>query len=637
MTAAAWIQLVVLILVIVGGTRLLGPYIAAVFTTALDADAEDSEAALARVSDEADAAALLGAVEAVAVEVGATAGTTVTAVAAPAPPAPPRRPGLDRPHAPGDRVFGPIERLIYRICGIDETREQRWSTYALSLLAFSLLSVLVVYGLQRLQGALPLNPNGLKGVSPGVSFNTATSFVTNTNWQNYSGESTMSYLTQMAGMAVQNFASAAVGLAVAIAFIRGLIRRRCNTIGNFWVDLTRGIVRILLPLAFILALVFASQGVIQSLHADTVAHTLEHAVQVIPGGPIASQEAIKMVGTNGGGFLNANSAHPFENPNGFTNLLQIVALLLIPFSLTYAFGRMVKDQKQGWVLFCAMFVLWIGVAALAMGAEVNGNPQLTSRGATQVATSTQTGGNMEGKDTRFGPATCGLFAGSTTGTSTGAIICQHDSLTSLGGMAPMVNMMLGEVSPGGVGAGLYGMLIFVLLAVFIAGLMVGRTPEYLGKKIQATEMKLVVIYILAVPLVVLGFAAASVLLPGAKASIFNSAAQGSGPHGLSEVIYAFTSAGNNNGSAFAGLNGATTWYNTTLGLCMLVGRFVLIVPALAIAGSLARKQPVPASAGTFPTGTALFTGLLVGVIVIVVGLTYFPVLALGPIVEHLNH
>jgi K+-transporting ATPase ATPase A chain len=521
---------------------------------------------------------------------------------------------------------------VYRLCGIDERREQRWSTYALSLLAFSFVSVVFLYALQRLQGHLPLNPNHLAGVGPSTSFNTSVSFLTNTNWQNYAGESTMSYLTQMMGLAVQNFVSAAVGLSVAVALIRGLTRRRSGTIGNFWVDLVRGILRVLLPAAFVIAIVYAGQGVIQNLHANTTAHTVQHAVQVIPGGPVASQEAIKELGTNGGGFLNANSAHPFENPNGFTNLLQIVTILLIPFALTYAFGRMAKDQKQGWVLFAAMFVLWLGVAALAIGAETHGNPQLNKYGVNQATTSTQSGGNMEGKDVRFDPATCGLYAGTTTGTSTGAIICQHDSFTALGGMAPLVNMMLGEVDPGGVGAGLYGMLIFVLLAVFIAGLMVGRTPEYLGKKIQAAEMKLVVIYILAVPLVVLGFAAASVILYGAKQSILNP-----GAHGLTEVVYAFTSAGNNNGSAFAGLNGATNWYNTTLALAMLVGRFVLMVPALAIAGSLGRKQPVPPSAGTFPTGSALFTGLLVGVVVIVVGLTYFPVLALGPIVEHLAH
>ena len=620
MTAASWVQLGLLIVLILVGTRLLGPYIAAIFTMPADeASAEDRRTAGSSLHRSAAA-------EVEAAESVATGGTAVAvAVEAPPPPPPARR------RAPGDRFFLPIERLIYRLCGIDESREQRWSVYALSLLAFSLVSVLLLYALQRLQGALPFNPNGFKGVPPALSFNTSVSFLTNTNWQNYSGESTVSYLTQMAGLAVQNFVSAAVGLAVAIALIRGLIRRRSNTIGNFWVDVVRGVIRLLLPLSFVIFLVYAGSGMVQNLGGNVVAHTVEHAVQVIPGGPIASQEAIKELGTNGGGFLNANSAHPFENPNGFTNLLEIFTLLLIPFSLTYAFGRMAKDQKQGWVIFTAMFVLWIALAGLAMGMETHGNPLLTKRGADQAVTSTQSGGNMEGKEVRFGPATCGLFAGSTTGTSTGAVDCMHDSMTPLGGMAPMVNMMFSEVSPGGVGAGLYGMLIFVLLAVFIAGLMVGRTPEYLGKKIQAAEMKLVVVYILAVPLVVLCFAGASVILHGAKASILNP-----GPHGLSEVVYAFTSASNNNGSAFAGLNGATDWYNTTLGICMLVGRFVLIVPALAISGSLARKQPVPPSAGTFPTGTPLFTGLLVGVVVIVVGLTYFPVLALGPIVEHLS-
>jgi len=574
MTAAGWLQLSALIAFIAVGTRVLGPYLAGIYATGVDAPAK-------------------------------------------------------RPF--GDRFFSPIERAVYRVCGVDEKREQRWSTYALSMLAFSLMSVLVVYGFQRLQEWLPGNPNAVTNVKPGLAFNTAVSFVTNTNWQNYIPESTVSFLTQMAALTVQNFASAAVGLCVVVALIRGLIRRRSATLGNFWVDLVRSIVRLLLPLAFLVAIVYASQGVVQNMHANTKATTVEGSSQVIPGGPMASQESIKELGTNGGGFLNANSAHPFENPNGFTNWLQMATILLIPFALTYAFGRMAKDQKQGWVVFAAMFTLWIAVAALAMGMEIHGNPELTARGADQSVTSTQAGGNMLGKETRFGPDATGLYAGVTTSTSNGAVNGMHDSFTPLGGMAPLTNMMLGEVSPGGVGAGLYGMLIFVLLGVFIAGLMVGRTPEYLGKKIQAAEMKLVVIYILAVPLAVLGFAAAAILLKGSVASILNP-----GPHGLTEVVYAYTSAGNNNGSAFAGLSGNTDWYNTTLGIAMLVGRFVLMVAALAIAGSLARKQPVPESAGTFPTGTPLFAGLLVGVVVIVVGLTYFPVLALGPIVEHLS-
>jgi K+-transporting ATPase ATPase A chain len=395
-------------------------------------------------------------------------------------------------------------------------------------------------------------------------------------------------------------------------------------------------VRVLLPLALVFTVVVVSQGAIQTLRGPEAVTTVEGANQWIPGGPFASQEAIKEIGTNGGGTLNANSAHPLSNPNGFTNLFQMAALLAIPFSLTYAYGRMIRDQKQGWVVFGAMFALWAGSVALATGFEVAGNDEIGKAvpAVTQIAEDGQAGGNMEGKEVRFGPAASGLFAASTTGTSTGAVDSAHDSFTPLGGTAPLVNMMLGEVNPGGVGAGLYGMLIFALLAVFIAGLMVGRTPEYLGKKIQAAEMKLVVIYILAVPLVVLGFTAASVLLDSASASILPGH-QGT-PHGLTEVTYAFTSAGNNNGSAFGGLTGATDWYNTTLGLAMLVGRFFLIVAALAIAGSLARKQPVPASAGTFPTGTPLFGGLLVGVVLIVVGLTYFPVLALGPIVEHLT-
>ncbi len=532
--------------------------------------------------------------------------------------------------APGDRLFLPVERAVYRVAGVDPEREQRWSAYAFATLAFSVVSVLLLYLLQRLQGHLPLDPTGVKGVSPSVAFNTAVSFTTNTNWQSYAGESTMSHLTQMAGLAVQNFASAAVGMAVAIALVRGLVRARGGTIGNFWVDLVRGTLRILVPLSFVFALVFVSQGVIQNLHGFTTAHTVTHQVQHIPGGPFASQESIKEIGTNGGGPLNANSAHPFENPNAITNVLQIFLLLLIPFALTYTFGKMAGDQRQGWVVFAVMFVLWAGAAGFAMTQETAGNPHLTTAGAAQHVSATNPGGNLEGKETRFGSAGCGLYAASTTGTSTGAVDCAHDSMTPLGGAVPLANMMLGEVSPGGVGSGLYGMLVFVLLGVFIAGLMVGRTPEYLGKKIQAGEVKLVVLYILFVPLVVLGFAGASAVIGSARHAILNP-----GQHGFTEIVYAFTSAGNNNGSAFGGLTVTSTWYQVTLALAMLVGRFFLIVPTLGIAGSLVHKQKVPASAGTFPTGTPLFAGLLGGVVLIVVGLTYFPALALGPIVERL--
>lgn len=538
---------------------------------------------------------------------------------------------LELDGAPGDRIFLPVEQRVYRLCGIDPDREQRWNVYALSLLAFSVLSIVAVYALQRLQGALPMNPTDVDAVPAPLAFNTAVSFTTNTNWQNYAGETTMSHLVQMAGLAVQNFASAAVGLTVAVALIRGLVRRRSGTIGNFWVDLTRSITRILIPLSLVVAVLYVSQGMIQNLSGGVFASTVEGAVQWIPGGPIASQEAIKELGTNGGGFLNANSAHAFENPNGLTNLLQMFTILVIPFALTATFGRMARDRRQGWVVFAAMFVLWLGSALIAMQFESNGNPELADRGADQSITAVNTGGNLEGKEVRFGPGVTGLYAATTTGTSTGAVIGMHDSFTPGGGAVPLVNMMLGEVSPGGVGAGLYGMLLFALISVFIAGLMVGRTPEYLGKKIQAPEMKLAVIYLLAVPLMALCFSGASVVLGTGVSSILNP-----GPHGLTEVTYAFTSAANNNGSAFGGLTGNTDWYNTTLALAMLVGRFVLIVAALAIAGSLARKQPVPPSAGTFPTGTPLFAGLLVGVVVIVVGLTYFPVLSLGPIVEQLS-
>ena len=560
MSSAGWLQLAVLVVLLVATTRLLGAYLAGVFGE------------------------------------GRTA---------------------------GDRVFLPLERLVYRACGVDSAREQTWHVYALSLLAFSLVSVLGLYALQRLQGVLPLNPTDAGAVPPALAFDTAVSFVTNTNWQNYGGELTMSHLTQMAGLAVQNFASAAVGLAVAIAVVRGLVRRRSATIGNFWVDLTRGITRVLLPLAVVVALLLVSQGVVQNLHGFSHADTVAGTTQSIPGGPIASQEAIKELGTNGGGPYNANSAHPFENPNGFTNLLEILALLCIPFALTYAFGRMAKDQKQGWVVFAAMFAIWISAAGLAIHFEQQGNPAVQAAGAP--------GTNMEGKETRFGIAATGLFAASTTGTSTGAVNSSHDSFTPLGGAVPLVHMMLGEVSPGGVGSGLYGMLVFALLAVFLAGLMVGRTPEYLGKKVQAAEMKLVVVYLAVVPVVILGFAGVSVLLDGATGSILNP-----GPHGLTEVLYAFASAANNNGSAFGGLTGNTDWFNTTLALAMLCGRFLLIVAVLAIAGSLARKRQTPATAGTFPTGTPLFAGLLAVVVLVVVGLTYFPVVSLGPVLEHLG-
>jgi potassium-transporting ATPase potassium-binding subunit len=534
--------------------------------------------------------------------------------------------------APGDRVFSPVERLVYRLVGVDERQEQRWTVYVRSVLAFSVASVVFLYVLQRVQGALPLNPTDMGAVSPAIAFNTAVSFVTNTNWQSYSGESTMSHLTQMVGLAVQNFVSAAVGMAVAIAFVRGLVRRRSATIGNFWVDLTRTVTRVLLPIAFVGALILVSQGVVQNFSGGTDAHTVGGATQVIPGGPVASQEVIKELGTNGGGFFNANSSHPFENPNGSTNFLQMVLILLIPFALTYTFGVMAKNRRQGWTVFAAMFVLWAGSALAAMAFESDGNPLLTDRGVTQEVSATQAGGgNLDGKEIRFGAAISGLYAGTTTGTSTGAVIASHDSFTPYGGAVPLVNMMLGEVSPGGVGAGLYGMLVFAILAVFIAGLMVGRTPEFLGKQIQAPEMKLVVLYILAVPLAVLILSGASVVLGTAKASILNP-----GPHGLSEVVYAFTSAANNNGSAFGGLNAATDWYTTTLGIAMLAGRFLLIVPLLAIAGSLAAKQPAPPSAGTMPTDTPLFAGLLVGVVVIIVGLTFFPAVALGPLVEGLG-
>lgn len=535
--------------------------------------------------------------------------------------------------APGDRVFGPIERGIYRVCGIDAKREQRWNVYTLSLIAFSIASFLVLYGLQRLQGRLPFNPTDRTSVSPMGSFNAAVSFVTNTNWQWFSGEQVMSHLTQMLGFTVQNFVSAAAGMAVAVGLIRGITRMRTRNLGNFWVDLTRTLVRILVPLALVVTVVLISQGAIQTLRGDTVATTIDQTTQIteqhIPGGPFASQEAIKELGTNGGGPYNANSAHPFENPNGFTDVLEIYSLLLIPLSLVVTFGKLVNDKRQARVLLAVMAGILVLFTTFTMFAEQNGNPLLTTLGVDQSISTTQSGGNMEGKEVRFGAAGCGLFAAPTTGTSTGAVNCMHDSFTPLGGAAPMTSMKLGEISPGGVGVGLMGILINALLAVFIAGLMVGRTPEYLGKKIQAPEMKLVTLYILAMPFAVLTFAAASVLL--------NSAATyQSGAHGLSEVLYNYASTGNNNGSAFAYQGTGTQWYTTTQGISMLMGRFFTIIPALAIGGSLAGKPKVPATSGTMPTHTPLFGFLVAGVIAIVAGLTFFPALALGPILEHLS-
>jgi potassium-transporting ATPase potassium-binding subunit len=535
----------------------------------------------------------------------------------------------ERP-APGDRFFLRIERPIYRICRVDPHSEQRWTVYAYSVLAFSVISLLILYLQLRIQDSLPFNPTNMPAVGEHLSFNTAVSFATNTNWQSYGGESTMSHLSQMLGLAVHNFVSAAAGMAVLAAFIRGLARRRASTLGNFWVDLTRTTTRILLPACFVFALILVSQGVIQNFHGFTEVTTVEGGSQVIPGGPVASQIAIKQLGTNGGGFFNTNSAHPFENSTPFNNFLETYAIVIIPFALAFTYGYMVKDRRQGRAVFAIMAAIWLVMCLAAMGFETNGNSELDQFGVDQVAASDQAGGNMEGKEVRFGPSASGLWAGSTTGTSNGSVNSMHDSFTPLGGGIPLMHMMLGEVSPGGVGVGLNGLLIMAILSVFIAGLMVGRTPEYLGKKIQAPEMKLVVLYVLAMPAVLMCFAGASVLLDAALTT------NNPGAHGLSEILYAFTSASNNNGSAFAGLTTATQWYDTTLGVAMLVGRFFLIIPVLAIAGSLARKQPAPATAGTFPTHTPLFGGLVVGVVVIVAGLTFFPALALGPIVEQLS-
>jgi potassium-transporting ATPase potassium-binding subunit len=537
--------------------------------------------------------------------------------------------------APGDRVFAPLERGIYRICRVDARREQRWNVYAISLLAFSLVSLLFLYAMLRLQGSLPFNPTDRASVSPTGAFNIAVSFVTNTNWQWYSGEVAMSHFTQMVGLAVQNFVSAGVGFAVIVAIIRGITRTRhqSRTLGNFWVDMVRGTVRILLPLSFIFALVLVSQGVVQNLNGGTTTTVVDVASeateQVIPGGPAASQIAIKQIGTNGGGFFNANSAHPFENPTGLSNILETWAILVIPFALVVTFGILIGDRRQGRLLGAVMVLFLVVMSALAIFAEGSGNPELDARGVDQSISVTQSGGNMEGKELRFGTSACGLWSGATTGTSNGSVNCMHDSFTPIGGIAPMVHMMFGEISPGGIGVGLMGLLINALLAVFIAGLMVGRTPEYLGKKIQAAEMKLVTLYILAMPIALLGFAAASVVI--GSAATFQP-----GPHGLSEVLYNFASATNNNGSAFAYQGTGTQWYTMTQGIAMLVGRFFLIIPALGIAGALAAKPTVPTTNGTLPTHTPLFGVLIAGVVLVVTGLTFFPALALGPILEHLS-
>ena len=553
-----------------------------------------------------------------------------------------------------DPVLRPIERLLYRVTGVDEDHEMRWTEYAISMLLFSLVSMIVLYLMERLQGYLPFNPQKFGAVNPSaLAFNTAASFTTNTNWQNYAGETTMSYLTQMAGLAYHNFMSAAVGIVLAIAFIRGVARRQMQTIGNFWVDLVRCNLWVLLPACIVGALVLVSQGVIQNLRPyDTVKLVEPMQVQkagpdgkplvdaqgkpvmdtvtdqTIAQGPVASQEIIKELGTNGGGFFNANSAHPFENPTPLSNLIELVLIFAIGSGLTYTLGMMTGSQRHGWAVWAAMAILFFAGVTVAYWAEARGNPLLA--GTDQSVSALQPGGNMEGKEVRFGIANTALWATVTTDASCGAINGWHDSFTPLGGLVPLANIMLSEVVFGGVGAGMYGMLIYIVLAVFIAGLMVGRTPEYLGKKIEAYDVKMAMLVILVFPLVILGFSAISVVAGFGTSSILNP-----GPHGLSEIIYAFTSQAGNNGSAFGGLTTNTLWYNTAGAVTMLVGRFLMIIPALAIAGNLAGKKYVPPSLGTFPVTTPLFTVLLIGVILIVGALTFFPALSLGPILEHL--
>ena len=552
-----------------------------------------------------------------------------------------------------DPVARPIERLLYRTTGVDEKHEMRWTEYAFTMLLFSGATMLLLYLIERVQRFLPLNPQKFGAVAQTLAFNTAASFTTNTNWQNYSGESTMSYLTQMAGLAYHNFASAAVGIALAIAFIRGIARREKDTLGNFWVDMTRSILWVLLPACIVYALLLVSQGVVQNFKPYDTAKLIEaqqvqkvgpdgkpmvapdgHPVmdtvtdQTIAQGPVASQEAIKMLGTNGGGFFNANSSHPFENPTPLSNLLQMLSIFAIPAGLTYTLGRMTGSQRHGWAVWAAMAVLFVCGVTAAYWAEARGNPLL--HGIDQRASATQPGGNMEGKEVRFGIANSALFATVTTDASCGAINGQHDSFTPLGGMVPLVNIMLSETVFGGVGAGLYGILIYVVLSVFIAGLMVGRTPDYLGKKIEAYDVKMAMLVTLVFPLIILALTGISTIAGFGTSSISNA-----GPHGLTQILYLFTSSAGNNGSAFGGINGNTLWYNTAGAMTMLVGRFFMIIPMLAIAGNLAKKKAVPASAGTFPVTTPLFSLLLVSVIVIVGALTFFPALSLGPVLEHL--
>jgi K+-transporting ATPase ATPase A chain len=527
----------------------------------------------------------------------------------------------------GERTFlspilRPVEAGLYWIGGVDEKREQHWLTYTVAMLLFHAGGFLILYGLMRLQALLPFNPAEQSAVAQDLSFNTAISFITNTNWQNYGGESTLSYLVQMLGLTHQNFLSAATGIALAVALIRGFSRSSMRTIGNFWVDVTRCTLYVLLPICVVAALFLVSQGMPQTLGAYVDATTLEGAKQTIAVGPVASQVAIKMLGTNGGGFFNANAAHPFENPTALSNFVQMILIFTLGAAMTNVFGRMVGNQRQGWAILAVMGVLFISGVAVTYWAEANGTTALDALGLT--------GGNMEGKEVRFGIVASSLFAVVTTAASCGAVNAMHDSFTALGGMIPLINMQLGEIIVGGVGAGLYGMLLFVVLAIFVAGLMVGRTPEYVGKKIEAREVKMAMLAILVLPLMYLGWTAVAVVLPSAVASMANS-----GPHGFTEVLYAFTSATGNNGSAFAGLTGNTFFYNLTLASSMFVGRFFMIVPAMAIAGSLAAKKSIPPSAGTFPTTGGLFVGLVVGVILIIGGLTFFPALALGPIVEHL--